>query len=98
MRRRLALVALAVASLVVIAFIIPLATLLRNQAANRALSAGESDAQSIAATLAVAADTVTDEGIAVSQGLAESVIAAFSSRRNVSSTKKSTPPSKSAAA
>lgn len=84
MRRRLALVALAVASLVVIAFIIPLATLLRNQAANRALSAGESDAQSIAATLAVAADTVTDEGIAVSQNLAEAVIAAFSSRQNVS--------------
>ena len=40
MRRRLAFVSLAVTTLVVLAIIIPLASLVRNQAENRALARG----------------------------------------------------------
>ena len=87
MRRRLALVSLAVASLVVVAFIIPLASLLRNQAENRALSKGETDAQTIAATLAVAdtvSDDVADSVVVVTQDLAQRVIAAYANRTQIS--------------
>ncbi len=55
MRRRLALLSLAVASLVVVAFLIPVAMLIRNQAQTRALSSAERDAQSVAAAIAVLA-------------------------------------------
>ena len=46
MRRRIALLSLAVTSLVVISFLIPLALLVRNQAENRALSRAERFGQS----------------------------------------------------
>jgi signal transduction histidine kinase len=75
MRRRLALLSLAVASLVVIAFLLPLGMLLRNQAQSRALTAAERDAQSVAAALAVAGYGPSGESIGV--GFAETVLAAF---------------------
>lgn len=55
MRRQLAFVSVTVATLVVLAALIPLATLVRNQARDDAISAAETDAQAIAAALAVAA-------------------------------------------
>lgn len=77
MRRRLAMVTLAVASLVVLAFLIPLAALVRNQAENRALTRAERQAQSIAAALAVAGSTET--GSSVPPELAATVVQAFGS-------------------
>lgn len=74
MRRRIALLSLAVTSLVVISFLIPLALLVRNQAENRALSRAERFAESIAAALAVAKDP---EAPGVSKELATAVIDAF---------------------
>lgn len=53
MRRRLAFLSLAVSTLVVVSFLIPLGILVRNQAENRALTRGERFAESIAASLAV---------------------------------------------
>lgn len=53
MRRSLALVSVAVTALVVVAFLVPVALLIRTQAADRALSIAERDAQAIAAALAV---------------------------------------------
>lgn len=87
MRRRLALVSLAITSLVVLAIIIPLASLVRNQAENRALARGERDAQAIAGVLAVASGRLPgletgESGVTVE--LAESVLAAFPSREGVS--------------
>jgi signal transduction histidine kinase len=82
MRRRLALVSLAITSLVVLAFLIPLATLVSNQAENRALSLAERDAQSVAAALAVAGTTET--GSEITQPLAAAVVEAFAGRGNVS--------------
>ena len=57
MRQRLALLSLAISTLVVIAFMIPLALLLRNQAQNRALTRSEITARAIATLLIV--DTTT---------------------------------------
>lgn len=54
MRGRLSLLALAVTSMVVISFLIPLALLVRNQAASRALDNGQQTARSVASGLAVA--------------------------------------------
>ena len=54
MRGRLSLLVLAVTSMVVIAFLIPLALLVRNQASSRALDDGQRTARSVAAGLAVA--------------------------------------------
>ena len=82
MRRRLALLSFAVSSLVVVAFLIPLGILIRNQAENRELTRAERDAQSIAAVLAVAGSTET--GSEVSPRLAQSVIEAFGSRPGIS--------------
>ena len=53
MRQRLAVLSLAISTLVVIAFMIPLALTLRNQAQNRALSRAETLAQAIATALIV---------------------------------------------
>ena len=75
MRRRLAFLALAVSSLVVVAFLVPLGILVRNQAENRALTRGERFSQSIAASLAVAG--ASDGGPGVSPQLARLVIDAF---------------------
>jgi signal transduction histidine kinase len=57
MRRRLAFLSLAVASLVVVAFLVPVAILIRNQAQSTALRTAERDTQSVAAALAVAGST-----------------------------------------
>jgi len=75
MRKRLALLSLAVASLVVVAFLLPLGMLLRNQAHSRALSGAERDAQSVAAALAVAGFGAT--GQTIDRAFAETVLAAF---------------------
>ncbi len=74
MRRQLAFVSLAVTALVVVAFIIPLALVVRNQAADRALSRAERDTQAIAASLAVAPATM---GADISRDLAADVLRAF---------------------
>lgn len=87
MRRRLAFVSLAITSLVVLAIIIPLASLVRNQAENRALARGERDAQAIAGVLAVSSGALPGTGAedtGVTVELAESVLAAFPSREDVS--------------
>lgn len=81
MRRSLALVSLAVTVLVVLAFLVPLALLVRNQAADRALSSSERDVQAIAAVLAVAPASV---GSDVTPELAENVLDAFGSRGEIS--------------
>ncbi|MGI9610436.1 MAG: HAMP domain-containing protein [Acidimicrobiia bacterium] len=81
MRRQLAFVTLAVAVLVVLAFLIPLAALLRNQAENRALSLAERDAQSIAATLAVIG--ATESGTDITTELAAATLEAFGDREDV---------------
>ena len=75
MRRRLALLSLAVASLVVVAFLLPLGILLRNQAQTRALAGAERDAQSVAAALAVAGFGASGESI--DNAFAETILAAF---------------------
>lgn len=71
-----------VSTLVVLSALIPLATIVRNQARNQALSAAETDAQSIAAALAVAASIEPEAGVTVE--LAEVVIEAFRSRPGLS--------------
>ena len=55
MRRSLALVALAVTTLVVTAFVVPLGLTVRNQARERAIVAAERSAQQVAALIGVAA-------------------------------------------
>ncbi|MEN8113848.1 MAG: HAMP domain-containing sensor histidine kinase [Actinomycetota bacterium] len=75
MRRRLALLSLAVSSLVVVAFLVPLGILMRNQAENRALTRGERFSQSVAASLAVAGSS--EPGLGISPELAIVVIDAF---------------------
>lgn len=76
MRRRLALLSVAISSIVVIAFLVPLGILVRNQAQNRALTRAEFFSQSIAAGLGVAGST---GGTAeITPGLATSVLDAFS--------------------
>lgn len=81
MRRSLALVSLAVTVLVVLAFLVPLALLVRDQAADRALFRAERDAQAIAAALAVAPATGGGE---VDPDLAESVLEAFGNEETFS--------------
>jgi signal transduction histidine kinase len=75
MRQRLAVLSLAVSTLVVIAFMIPLALLLRNQAQNRALSRSETTAQAIATALVV--NTVTTEAGEVTVPLGRAVLEVF---------------------
>jgi len=82
MRKRLAFLSLAVASLVVIAFLVPVAVLIRNQAQTRALSAAERDAQSVAAALAVS--SVANVGGAITPALAETVLDAFGNPEGLS--------------
>ncbi len=71
MRQRLAVLSLAISTLVVIAFLIPLALLLRNQAQNRALLRSEITAGAIATSLG------TVEGGEVSVSQAEEVLRVF---------------------
>ncbi|MCP3997095.1 MAG: HAMP domain-containing histidine kinase [bacterium] len=77
MRQRVAILSLAISSLVVIAFMIPLALLLRNQAQNRALSRSETLAQAIATALVV--DTTRTEDAEVSPVAAQTVLEVFGS-------------------
>lgn len=75
MRQRVAVLSLAISTLVVIAFMIPLALLLRNQAQNRALSRSEITARALATALIV--NTVTAEGGQVSVPLSQAVLDTF---------------------
>jgi signal transduction histidine kinase len=85
MRRRLAVVSLAVTSLVVLAFVIAVATVLRDLAYNRALLEGQRDAQTIAAVLAAAAEPSPDTGeVRVTEDLAEYVVDIFRNRPAIS--------------
>lgn len=77
MRQRVAVLSLAISTLVVIAFMIPLALLLRNQAQSRALSRSETLAQAIATALIV--DTTTSESGEVSSTAARTVLEVFGS-------------------
>ncbi len=74
MRRRLAAVAVAVTALVVIAFLVPLGLLVRNQARDRALAGAQREAQAVAAGLSVAAALRPDQRI--DRATAELVLAA----------------------
>jgi signal transduction histidine kinase len=76
MRRRLALLALAISSIVVIAFLVPLGILVRNQAQNRALTRAERFSQSVAAGLGVAISV--SETAVITPELGKSVLSAFS--------------------
>jgi signal transduction histidine kinase len=82
MRKRLALLSLAVASLVVVAFLVPVAMLIRNQAQTRALSAAERDAQSVAAALAVAG-SASPTG-SPDEALAEAIVGGFGNPEGLS--------------
>ena len=59
-RRRLSLLVLAVTSMVVAAFVVPLGVLVKQQTESRALARGERTAQAVAAGLAVAASLSPD--------------------------------------
>jgi signal transduction histidine kinase len=76
MRKRIALLSLAISSIVVIAFLVPLGILVQNQAQNRALTRAERFSQSVAAGLGVAGSL---GGIAeITPELSDSVLEAFS--------------------
>ncbi len=77
MRQRVAILSLAISTLVVIAFMIPLALLLRNQAQNRALSRSETLAQAIATALIV--DTARSDDGEVSVIAGRTVLEVFGS-------------------
>jgi len=77
MRQRVAILSLAISSLVVIAFMIPLALLLRNQAQDRALSRSETLARAIATSLIVG--IATSEDGEVSAALSEAILEVFGS-------------------
>ena len=84
MRRRIAWLSLAVSSLVVLAFLIPLGILVRNQAENRELTRAERDAQAIAAVLAVSGSSQPGADADVTPRLARSVIEAFGGLAGIS--------------
>ena len=74
MRKRIALLSVAISSIVVIAFLVPLGILVQNQAQNRALTRAERFSQSIAAGLGV----VGSIGASITPELADSVLDGFS--------------------
>ncbi|MQA98428.1 MAG: HAMP domain-containing protein [Streptosporangiales bacterium] len=63
MRRRLALLVAATASLVLVAFLVPLALLVRNVAADRAINAATLEAQSLAAVVATGSRDTLDAAV-----------------------------------
>ena len=73
MRRQLNLVALAISSMVVLAFIVPLGIVIRDQTADRALAGAQRDAQSIATAFAVAAGSSTVEPPNLAQAIIDSL-------------------------
>jgi len=75
-RSRLALVTLAVTTLIVVSFVVPLGILVRRQAEDRALSRAESDARSIATALAVSSSF---SEIEINSATALAVLGAFGS-------------------
>ncbi len=75
MRKRLALLALAISSIVVIAFLVPLGILVQNQAQNRALTRAERFSQSVATGLGVSSSLGGTQAITMT--LARSVLDAF---------------------
>jgi len=70
-RRRLSLLVLAVTSMVVVAFVVPLGMLVKQQTESRALARGQRTAQAVAAGLAVAASLSPD----LPAGLVDLVVA-----------------------
>lgn len=82
MRRRLAWLSFAVASLVVVSFLFPVAILIRNQAENRALAGAERDVGSVAAALAVASSVGSENSITPAFG--DTVLAAFADPEGLS--------------
>jgi signal transduction histidine kinase len=76
MRRRLTFVTAAVASLIIISFVVPLGILARRQAEDRALSVAERQAESIATALVV---TGSFAGPTITASAATSVLGAFGS-------------------
>ncbi len=74
------MVSLSVTALVMVAFLVPLGLVVRNQAADRALSRAERDTQAIAAALAVAPATM---GADISLDLAADVLRAFRGRERL---------------
>ena len=81
MRRRLIFGAAAVTSLIIISFVVPLGILAKRQAEDRALSIGESQAESIATALAITGSFV---GPKITSSAAISVLGAFGSPDEVS--------------
>ena len=63
MRRRLAVIVLAVTGMVTIAFLVPLALVVRVVAADRAVSAADQESRSLAGVLAAVPDRVTIAGV-----------------------------------
>ena len=55
MRRQLNIVALAISSLIVLAFVVPLGILIRDLVENQTLASAQRDAQAVATAFAVAA-------------------------------------------
>ena len=76
MRRSLTFVTAAVASLIIISFVLPLGILAKRQAEDRALSTAERQAESIATALVVTGSFV---GPSISESAAASVLGAFGS-------------------
>lgn len=79
MRRRLAIVTLAITSLIILSFVVPLGIVVRRQAEDRALSQAEGDARSIATALAVA---TSFGGTPADASTAAAVLDAFGSPSN----------------
>ena len=81
MRRQLNIVALAISSLIVLAFVVPLGILIRDLVENQTLASAQRDAQAVATAFAVAAtpEATSDE---LSE-LASSIISSFTAESQV---------------
>ena len=70
MRRWLSLYALSITSIVIVAFLVPLAVLIRDLSADRALNSAEREAQAIARFVATSPDDSTEQLASSLQGIA----------------------------
>ena len=75
MRRQLALLSLAVVTLVVVSFLLPVGILIRNQAQARAMRSAERNSESVAAAIAVVGST--NQSSVVTSDSVEAVLVAF---------------------
>ena len=75
MRRQLALLSLAVVTLVVVSFLVPVGILIRNQAQARAMRSAERNSESVAAAIAVVGSS--SESSAVTTDSVQAVLVAF---------------------